>query len=129
MNEKPKILVVDDEPANIFLFEGVLQKEGYRVVTASSGDEALKIIKEGPPALILMDLLMPHLHGFDLLSKIKEDEDLKHIPVIIATAVYKGPLNRMEALKLGADEFLEKPVDPDVLVEAVKKCLSANRAE
>ena len=124
MNEKPTVLVVDDEPANIFLYEGILEKEGYRVVKASGGEEALDLVKKAPPDLILTDLLMPRLHGFNLLEELKGDEALKHIPVIIATAVYKGQLNRTEAKRLGAAELLEKPVDPDMLVQVVKKVLS-----
>jgi CheY-like chemotaxis protein len=124
MKEKPMILVVDDEPASIFLFTGILEKEGYRVVSASTGEEALNRVKTEPPDLILSDLLMPRLHGFNLLQALKYNEEYKHIPVIIATAVYKGPLHRMEVKRLGADEFLEKPVDPDILVETVKKVLA-----
>jgi CheY-like chemotaxis protein len=124
MKEKPKILIVDDEPSSIFLFTGILEKEGYRVVSASSGEEALNLIKTDPPGLILSDLLMPRLHGFNLLQELKYNENFKHIPVIIATAVYKGALHRMEVKRQGAEEFLEKPVDPDLLVETVKRVLA-----
>ena len=125
MNEKPTILVVDDEPANIFLFEGILEKEGFRVVSASTGEEALDKVKKDPPDLILTDLLMPRLHGYNLLQELKADDASKHIPVIIATAVYKGPLNRIESKQLGAAESLEKPVEPDLLVQTIKKALSS----
>jgi CheY-like chemotaxis protein len=124
MKEKPIILVVDDEPSSIFLFTGILEKEGYRVVSASSGEEALNRVKTDPPDLILSDLLMPRLHGFNLLQELKNNEDTRQIPVIIATAVYKGPLHRMEVKRLGAYDFLEKPVDPDVLVKAIEKALA-----
>ncbi len=123
MGEKQKILVVDDEPSNIFIYKGILEEEGFEVTAVSNGEEALNVIAKDPPALVLSDLLMPRVHGFDLLRALKENEEYKHIPVIISTAVYRGPVNRMEARKMGADIFLEKPVEPDVLLEAIRKLL------
>lgn len=122
-HEPPTILIVDDEPSNIFFFEGILEKEGYRVISAPNGQEALTIIRKTPPDLILSDLLMPKTHGFDLLKTLKNESHLAHIPVIIVTAVYKGPINRIEALKLGANELMEKPVDPDLLIQKVRHFL------
>ncbi len=121
MNKQPRILIVDDEPANIFLFEGVLEKEGYLVSTAKDGEEALTLMDKKPPDLVILDLLMPRKHGFDLLAELKGSEKFKHIPVIIATAVYRGPVVKMEVRNMGADAFLEKPVEPEALVEVVKK--------
>jgi len=121
MTERPTILVVDDEPSNIFLMEGILEKEGFQVVSASDGAQALEIIEKNMPDLIISDLLMPRVHGFNLVMEIKNSEKFHHIPVIIATAVYRGQVNKTEARKMGADGFLEKPIDPEVLVETVKK--------
>jgi CheY-like chemotaxis protein len=120
-----KILVVDDDESNVFLFRGVLEKGGYNVVAASNGEEALEIAAKDPPDLVLTDLLMPGIHGYDLVKQFKENEQLRHIPVIITTAVYKGPQNKMMAHEVGAEGFLEKPVEPELLLEKVKTLLSA----
>lgn len=123
MSKKQKILVVDDEPANIFIYKGILEKEGYEVTAVSNGEDALNMVSKDPPDLVLTDLLMPRVHGFDLLTALKDNEAHRHIPVIISTAVYRGPINRVEARKMGADTFLEKPVDPDLLLEEIRKLL------
>ncbi|MCP5053340.1 MAG: response regulator [bacterium] len=127
MDKRPKILVVDDEPSNIFLYEGILEKEGYRVTSAANGGEALEKMAADLPDLVLTDLLMPGVHGFDLVKEIKNRDPFKHIPVIITTAVYRGPINQMEARKMGADGFLEKPVDPDVLMAEIKQLLGEEK--
>jgi CheY-like chemotaxis protein len=118
-----KILVVDDEESNVFLFRGVLEQAGFTVLSASNGKEALETLAKDLPDLVITDLLMPGIHGFDLVKEIKENEQFKHIPVIITTAVYKGPQNRMIAHEAGADDFLEKPTDPEVLIDKVKQLL------
>lgn len=122
MNVK-KILVVDDDQSNLFLFRGVLEKGGYTVTTSTNGQEALDIALKEPPDLLLSDLLMPGIHGYDLVKEFKQHPELEHIPIIITTAVYKGPQNKMMAYESGADGFLEKPVEPELLLEKVKQLL------
>ena len=116
MNKKPRILVVDDLPENIIILEAFLQPMGFDAVTATDGEEALKIVDAAPPDLILLDLMMPGLSGFDVCSKIKKNPKTRHIPIIVVTGVSDRSAN-IKAVEAGADDYLIKPFDR-VLLEA-----------
>src|ERR1700730_17268831 len=103
------ILVVDDEEANICLLEAILQADGYETVAARNGAEALVLAVERLPDLILVDVLMPDIDGFETVSRLKGDPRTKTIPVIMVTALDdRDP--KLRALEAGAEEFLTKPV-------------------
>jgi DNA-binding response OmpR family regulator len=109
-NNVYRILVVDDSATNIVLLEAILNGQGYNIETAQSVKEAYQIIKKETVDLILLDLLMPRVSGFDFLKEIKSSESTKEIPVIIVSAV-ADPENRKKSLELGAMDFINKPID------------------
>ncbi|HSQ63273.1 MAG TPA: hybrid sensor histidine kinase/response regulator [Polyangiaceae bacterium] len=112
----PAILVVDDHPANLLAMEAVLEPLGYRVVTATSGGEALKRLDEDHDyVLIVMDVFMPVLDGYTTVERIRQRERCRDIPVIFLTAVYNQPEHTYRGYALGAVDYISKPFDPEVL--------------
>ena len=114
-----QILVVDDVQANVKLLEAKLASEYYDVISAKDGFEALKQAKECKPDLILLDVMMPGMDGFEVCRKLKEDADLSHIPVVMVTALSDKP-DRLKGLESGADDFLTKPINDMALFARVK---------
>src|SRR5271169_961234 len=113
---KKKILLVDDREDNLLSMETILEPDGYELVKASSGRQALKILlAEFDFALILMDVKMPNLSGFETAALIYEREKLKHIPIIFITANNYGDENMFKGYQVGAIDFILKPVNPEVL--------------
>src|SRR5258706_14082875 len=100
-----QILVVDDVPANIKLLEAKLNSEYYDVITAKDGFEAITKTKEHKPDLILLDVMMPGMDGFETCVKLKEGLDVSHIPVVMVTALSEKS-DRLKGLESGADDFL-----------------------
>lgn len=110
MNKQPKILVVDDEYRNLRLMEAILLPLGYEIVFAHDGEEALEKIKETPVDVILLDIMMPKMDGFEVARRLKSDNETKIIPIVMVTALQEVR-DRIKALEVGADDFLTKPVD------------------
>ena len=111
-----KILVVDDRDDNLFSIESILQPDGYQIVKATSGRQALKILlAQIDFALILMDVQMPNLSGFETATLIYEREKLRHIPIIFITAHDYGDENMFKGYQTGAVDFIYKPINPDFL--------------
>jgi len=108
--EKPRILVVDDEERNRRLMEAMILPLGYEVVLASDGEEAVEKAASLLPDLILLDVMMPKMNGFEVTQRLKEDWQTKTIPIVIVTALRELE-DRVRALESGADDFLSKPVD------------------
>jgi len=117
------ILIADDIPANLYLLESILKGNGFVVVSAKNGAEALAAAKKAPPDLIVTDILMPVMDGFELCRQWKADERLKTIPFIIYTATYTDSKDERFALRLGADRFIVKPRKPDLLVKEIREVL------
>lgn len=113
------ILVVDDTPANVMLLEAKLNNEYYDVVTAADGFEAIKQAKEHSPDLILLDVMMPGMDGFETCRQMKADHEISHIPVVMVTAL-NSPEDRVNGLQAGADDFLTKPIDDAALMARVR---------
>jgi len=132
-----KILVVDDNKDNLLLLETLLKKEGYKVISATNGAEALGKLKTTCVDMIISDILMPRMDGFTLCRKVKKDENLKDTPFIFYTATYTDDKDEELAFKLGTDKFIRKPMEPDefirviqeVIKEAKKGKLSPRRPE
>ena len=118
MNHKPeiKILLVDDREDNLMSIEAVLEQKGYSFTRANSGRQALKILlKEHNFSLILMDVQMPDLNGFETATMIYEREKLKHIPIIFITANDYGDENMYKGYRAGAVDYIYKPINPELL--------------
>lgn len=122
MNQKAKVLIVDDEPFNLDVLQQELEDSDYWIITASNGQEALNKIKSEQPDLILLDLMMPVVDGFTVLSDIKADAYLRDIPVIILSAANDSK-SIVKGIKQGADDYITKPVDADHLVKKLKEHL------
>ena len=114
-----RILVVDDIPANVKLLEARLLAEYYEVLTASDGMTALSICEKTPVDLILLDIMMPGIDGFEVCQRLKASPRTAHIPVVMVTALDQ-PSDRVRGLKAGADDFLTKPVNDMQLMARVK---------
>lgn len=119
----PLVLVVDDSNTNIVLLEAILNDKGYQIETALNAKEAYQIIDRQIPDLILLDLLMPKINGYDFLQHIKEDPKTSQIPVIIVSAVTEAE-NIKKTIDMGAVDFIKKPIDIQELIEKVSKILS-----
>jgi len=105
------LLIVEDVPDILELLFETLKFKGYRVVTAKNGEEALEAIKEELPALIITDVLMPKMDGFNLVHRLRLDVVTRDIPVVFLTATYVAPEDKEFALVIGVTRFVEKPVD------------------
>ena len=127
MGELSTILIVDDEPKNVDYLEQELEGFGYSTVSASNGAEALAIVKANPPALILLDVMMPVMDGFETCSILKASDETRFIPVIIMTAL-DAVEDRVKGIKAGADDFLTKPVDERELLARIETSLRLKEA-
>ncbi|PRX25111.1 winged helix family two component transcriptional regulator [Orenia metallireducens] len=117
-----KILVVDDEENIVELVKFNLEKDGYQVTTAYDGEEALKKVEEVHPNLVVLDLMLPKLDGFDVCRQIRKDSKLSKIPIIMLSA--KGEeIDKILGLELGADDYVTKPFSPRELLARVKAIL------
>jgi two-component system cell cycle response regulator len=121
-----RILVVDDIPINVKLLTAKLAAEYYDVTPASDGPMALACIAEAPPDLVLLDVMMPGMTGFEVCRRIKADPASSHIPVVMVTAL-DSPEDRIEGLEAGADEFLTKPVEDMALFARVRSLVRLKR--
>jgi CheY-like chemotaxis protein len=117
-----RILVVDDGADNRAVLEVILAWEGFVVLTAASGDEAIAAVALQPPDLILLDVMMPGMDGYEVLDKLKGDLATKNIPVIMVTAL-KDPSAERHARSAAADDVLAKPLDRIELVSRVRRLL------
>ena len=122
------LLVVEDVPNILELLTVTLKFKGYPVISATNGEEALQLIDQEHPALIITDILMPKMDGFQLVQRLRTDPKTSHIPIIILSATYVTPEDREFALKLGAARFLEKPVDTEDFLLTIAEVLTSRTA-
>ncbi len=120
-SQSDKILVVDDSPDNVFLIRTILEEEGYTVSTAENGAIALEKIAHSPCDLVLLDLMMPGMDGYEVTQCMRQNTELPFIPILLITA-YDSP-NVAQGLDLGADDFIRKPVTVDELLARVRSLL------
>jgi len=117
-----RILIVDDIPTNVRLLEARLTAEYYEVLTASSGAQALAICAESDIDIVLLDVMMPEMDGFEVCRRLKADPKTQHVPVLMITALDQ-PSDRVKGLEVGADDFITKPVDDMQLMARVKSLI------
>ena len=117
-----RILVVDDQPANVRMLEAKLLAEYFGVCTAENGVDAIDIARQEQPDLILLDIMMPGIDGYETCQRLKADLQTRHIPVIMVTALDQRE-DRIRGLECGADDFLTKPIDDVTLFARVRSLL------
>lgn len=123
-----KILVVDDEPHIVQLITFNLEKNGYKVISANNGVDGLKMAKSEFPQLVLLDLMLPELDGYDVCREIRRDNNIANMPVIMTTAKSEE-LDKILGLELGADDYITKPFSVRELVARVKAVLRRTKIE
>ena len=121
----PRVLVVDDEVNIVRLIQINLQRHGYEVETANNGAEALAKIRDSRPDLLVSDVMMPEMDGFELLANVRRDPALSDLPVIMLTAKAQDA-DVMSGYKHGADMYLTKPFNPAELITFAKRILSSH---
>ena len=117
-SQRPTVLVIDDTPANLSLLNGLL-KESYRVKIANSGQRGLDLCHAQPPDLILLDIMMPGMDGFEVCRRLKADQNLRRIPVIFLTAKIE-PSDEEQGFALGAVDFIHKPISPAIVLARIR---------
>jgi two-component system, OmpR family, alkaline phosphatase synthesis response regulator PhoP len=121
-----KVLVVDDEVYILHILDFILGAESYDVVTATNGEQALQKVRDEKPDLVILDIMMPKLDGYETCRMIKNDTATKHIPVILLTA--KGrEIDQKLGREVGANDYITKPFSPNKLIERVQAILGVRR--
>jgi len=121
-NVEGTILVVDNSPVNITLARSMLEPFGYKVVEAKCVDEAMQLLQQQSPDLILSDLHMPLKDGFDFIQEVKGDDELRKIPFVFISSTVWGARERDHGLSLGAARFIIRPIEPRALMEEIESC-------
>jgi len=117
--DRGNILVVDDTPANLRLLAGILNSKGYKVRPVPSGELALSAAKGMPPDLILLDIMMPEMNGYEAMTEIRKIEHHKNLPMIAVTAKAMAG-DREKCMEAGATDYITKPVDTDQLLALMR---------
>ena len=125
MTDQATILVVDDLDQNIRLLEAVLTPRGYAVVSATSGAEALAAVQADPVDLVLLDIVMPEMDGYEVCRRLRADEATQYLPVVMITA--SGEQEKVAAIEAGADDFIAKPFEQAELLARVRSLLRIKR--
>ena len=121
-----RILVVDDEPRNVLLLQELLESRGYTVWTAANGEEALTVARERAPDVMLLDVMMPLLNGFDVCRRLKADQGTSMIPVLLVTSL-NAREDRLAGIGAGANDFITKPIDTGDLLLRVRNAVTTKR--
>jgi PAS domain S-box-containing protein len=121
-----KVLIVDDNGANLYMLESMLKGYDLEVISAENGQDALDKARLNPPDLVVTDILMPVMDGYALCREWKSDDTLKHIPLVFYTATYTKHKDEAFALSIGAERFILKPQEPDILMNILNEVLEEN---
>ncbi|MCX5632249.1 MAG: response regulator [Phycisphaerae bacterium] len=121
---KKRILIVDDEPDVLMLTSLRLRKFDYEILTAINGRDAFEVIQKEKPDLVLLDLIIPIAYGTEICRRVKSDENLKHIPIILYTAHGEVMIDE-KAKSFGADDYIAKPFDAEELTNKIERLLTA----
>ncbi|MEC4989090.1 MAG: adenylate/guanylate cyclase domain-containing protein [Oscillatoria sp. PMC 1068.18] len=119
LENKPCILLVDDEPSNLLLLEELMLAAGYETVSATSGKEALEVVEKSIPDLILLDIMMPGMDGFEVCSQLRQDSRLQIVPIIFLTAL-DDENHRLRGLENMGDDYITKPINSKLLLTKIK---------
>lgn len=117
------ILIIEDDQTTQHIIRHFLEKDGFSVASAGDAEEGLRLAKNNPPSLVLLDLMLPGMSGFQILSRLKQDADLASIPVVIISSLIQED-SIMKALTSGAIDYVTKPISPVVLVTKIKLLLT-----
>ena len=120
----PKVLIVDDSTSQLYCLRRLVEQAGHQVVVAESGEQALQVAAAEHPAVILMDIVMPGMSGYQATRKLGRIESTRHIPVIFVST-RDGEADRQWGLRQGARDYVTKPVDPGLLLTAISECMAA----
>jgi twitching motility two-component system response regulator PilH len=118
-----KVLIIDDSPTEVHVLQSLLEKHGHAVVVATSGEDGIVVAKETMPDVVLMDVVMPGMNGFQATRQILQQNETAHIPVIIVTTKDQET-DKVWAKRQGATDYIVKPVQEKVLLERLKTALS-----
>ncbi|MFZ3063062.1 MAG: HD domain-containing phosphohydrolase [Actinomycetota bacterium] len=121
-DKRRKVLIVDDDIKNIKLMEGYLSRENYKILSALDGKQALKVVQKTPPDLILLDVMMSGIDGYEVCQRLKGEEPTRLTPIVMVTAL-GAPEDKIKGIGVGADDFLTKPVDSAELLARVRSLL------
>ncbi len=121
----PRVLIVDDSPTETYKFKEALEKHGYEIITASNGADGVAVARQEKPDVVLMDVVMPGLNGFQATRQLSKGEDTKGIPVIIVTTKDQET-DKVWGRRQGASDYLTKPVDEAVLLDTIKRAMSGS---
>jgi twitching motility two-component system response regulator PilH len=120
----PKVLIVDDSPSQLYSLRQLVERAGHEAVVAASGEQALELAAAEHPAVILMDIVMPGMSGYQATRRLNRTASTRHIPVIFVSS-RDGEADRQWGLRQGAREYVTKPVDPGVLLTAISDVMAA----
>jgi CheY-like chemotaxis protein len=127
MENRHKILVVDDDPKALLLMEAVLKPHGYDVVLIKDGEQAIQTAIKEKPDLILLDIMMPDMDGYTILNKIKKEETMKNIPVVMVSVLDLDG-NKAFANICGASAYITKPIDSKLLIKTIAQFLPDSKS-
>lgn len=125
----PLVLVADDEQMTTVMLQHILERAGYRVTTVHDGQAALEAAQEIAPDILLLDILMPVLNGFEVLQRLREQPETANLPTILITANAREPADVARGLRLGADDYIQKPFAPPELLARIESKLRSSRLE
>ncbi len=121
----PRVLIVDDSPTETYKFKETLEKHGFEIITADNGADGVAVARQEKPDVVLMDVVMPGLNGFQATRQLSKGDDTKHIPVIIVTTKDQET-DKVWGRRQGATDYLTKPVDEAVLIDTINRAMSGS---
>jgi len=121
----PRVLIVDDSPTETYKFKEILEKNGFEIISADNGADGVAVARQEKPDVVLMDVVMPGLNGFQATRQLKQGSETKHIPVIIVTTKDQET-DKVWGRRQGASDYLTKPVDEAVLIDTIKRVMSGS---